>query len=155
VETWYRKTLGDGAAASAPSLRIQQLFPPLFAAAGQPSSMAVFARHDRKADRVTAYFSPRAAELKRTARRPIIEHGDRRRRIGSAYINEIVGYGDIGRGTERQRKTARTHAIHRAGRVITERARHNAGCGRHGDRGRDPHHALLASGVRRILGLHG
>ena len=63
METWYRKTLGDGAAASAPSLRIQQLFPPLFAAAGQPSSMAVFARHDRKADRVTAYFSPRAAEL--------------------------------------------------------------------------------------------
>jgi len=63
VETWYRKTLGDGVAASAPSLRIQQLFPPLFAASGQPSSMAVLARHDRKANRVTAYFSPRAVEL--------------------------------------------------------------------------------------------
>jgi hypothetical protein len=63
VETWYRKTLGDGVAASAPSLRIQRLVPPLFAASGQPSSMAVFARHDREANRVTAYFSPRAAEL--------------------------------------------------------------------------------------------
>ena len=63
METWYCKTLGDGARASAPSLRIQQLFPPLYAASGQPSGMAVFARHDRKANRVTAYFSPRAAEL--------------------------------------------------------------------------------------------
>jgi hypothetical protein len=63
VETWYCKTLGNGAAATAPSRRIQQLFPPLYAAAGQPSGMAVFARHDRTANRVTAYFSPRAAEL--------------------------------------------------------------------------------------------
>jgi hypothetical protein len=63
MDTWYCKTLGDGVAASAPSLRIQQLFPSLFAASGQPSSMAVFARHDRKANRVTAFFSPRAAEL--------------------------------------------------------------------------------------------
>jgi hypothetical protein len=63
VETWYCKSLGDGVGASAPSLRIQQLFPPLYAASGQPSSMAVFARHDRKANRVTAFFSPRATEL--------------------------------------------------------------------------------------------
>ena len=63
METWYCKTLGNGAAATAPSRRIQQLFPPLYAASGQPSGMAVFARHDRKANRVTAYFSPRAAEL--------------------------------------------------------------------------------------------
>ena len=63
MDTWFCKTLGDGVAASAPSLRIQQLFPPLFAASGQPSSMAVFARHDRKANRVTAYFSPRACHL--------------------------------------------------------------------------------------------
>jgi len=63
VETWYCKSLGDGVGASAPSLRIQQLFPPLYAASGQPSGMAVFARHDRKANRVTAYFSPRAVEL--------------------------------------------------------------------------------------------
>jgi len=63
MDTWYCKTLGDGVAASAPSRRIQQLFPPLYAASGQPSGMAVFARHDREANRVTAYFSPRAAEL--------------------------------------------------------------------------------------------
>jgi hypothetical protein len=63
METWYRKTLGDGVAASAPSLRIQRLFPSMFAESGQPSSMAVFARHDRKADEVTAYFSPRAVGL--------------------------------------------------------------------------------------------
>ena len=63
METWYCKTLGDGVGASAPSLRIQQLFPPLYAASGQPSSMAVFARHDRKVNRVTAFFSPRATEL--------------------------------------------------------------------------------------------
>ena len=63
MDTWFCKTLGDGARASAPSLRIQQLFPPLYAASGHPSGMAVFARHDRKANRVTAYFSPRTAEL--------------------------------------------------------------------------------------------
>jgi hypothetical protein len=63
METWYRKTLGNGAAAFAPSLRIQKLFPPLFAASGQPSNMAVFSRYDRKANEVTAYFSPRACQL--------------------------------------------------------------------------------------------
>jgi hypothetical protein len=63
METWYCKTLGDGAGASAPSLRIQQLFPPLYAASGQPPGMAVFARHDRKANQVTAFFSPRATGL--------------------------------------------------------------------------------------------
>ena len=63
METWYCKSLGDGVGASAPSLRIQQLFPPLYAASGQPSGMAVFSRHDRKANRVTAFFSPRATEL--------------------------------------------------------------------------------------------
>ena len=63
MDTWYCKTLGDGVAASAPSRRIQQLFPSLFAESGQPSGMAVFSRHDRKANEVTAYFSPRAVGL--------------------------------------------------------------------------------------------
>jgi hypothetical protein len=63
METWFCKTLGDSAAASAPSLRIQKLFSPMYAASGQPAGMAVFARHDRKANRVTAYFSPRACHL--------------------------------------------------------------------------------------------
>ena len=59
METWYRKRLGDEAAA----LRIQKMFSPIFAASGRPAAMAVFSRHDRKANRVTAYFSPRAVEL--------------------------------------------------------------------------------------------
>ena len=63
METWYCRTLGDGVAAFAPSLRIQEMFSPMFTASGQPSSMAVFSRHDRKANEVTAYFSPRAARL--------------------------------------------------------------------------------------------
>ena len=63
METWYCKTLGDGVAAFAPSLRIQKMFSPMFAASGQPSSMAVFSRHDRKANQVTAYFSPRASMI--------------------------------------------------------------------------------------------
>jgi hypothetical protein len=63
MDTWYCKVLGHGAAAFAPSARIQAMFSPLYAASGQPSSMAVFARHDRKANRVTAFFSPRATEL--------------------------------------------------------------------------------------------
>jgi hypothetical protein len=63
METWYCKALGDGAAAFAPSLRIQRMFSDMFAASGKPSSMAVFSRHDRKANEVTVYFSPRASRL--------------------------------------------------------------------------------------------
>jgi hypothetical protein len=59
METWYRKRLGDEAAA----LRIQQLFSPMFAASGQPAAMAVFSRYDRQANETTAYFSPRASRL--------------------------------------------------------------------------------------------
>jgi hypothetical protein len=63
METWYRKTLGAGVAASAPSLRIQAVFPSIFVANGQPSAMAVFSRYDRGTNEVTAYFSPAACEL--------------------------------------------------------------------------------------------
>ena len=63
METWYCKTLGDGAAAFAPSHRIQDLFLPVYVASGQPSDMAVFSRHDREANQVTAYFSPGASRL--------------------------------------------------------------------------------------------
>lgn len=63
METWRCKTLGDGAAALAPSRRIQQMFPPLFTASGRPASMAVFSHYDRRANLVTAYFSPGAARL--------------------------------------------------------------------------------------------
>lgn len=63
MDTWYSKALGDGVAALAPLLRIQELFLPLFAAAGQPAEMAVFSRYDRRANVVTAYFSPKATKL--------------------------------------------------------------------------------------------
>ena len=63
MATWHCKKLGGGAAASAPSNRIQQLFAPMFLACGQPSDMAVFSRHDRNANEVTAYFSPGASRL--------------------------------------------------------------------------------------------
>ena len=60
---WHSKVLGDGASAFAPSVRIQELFPPLFTAAGQPAGMAVFTRHDRASNAITAYFSPAALQL--------------------------------------------------------------------------------------------
>ena len=63
METWYRKTLGAGVEASAPSRRIQAMFPSIFVANGQPTAMAVFSRYDRNTDEVTAYFSPGACEL--------------------------------------------------------------------------------------------
>ena len=59
METWYRKRLGDEAAA----LRIQKMFSPIFAASGQPAAMAVFSRHDRAAKSTPSPGSPRAAEL--------------------------------------------------------------------------------------------
>jgi hypothetical protein len=59
MATWYRKRLGDEAAA----LRIQKLFSPMFAASGQPAAMAVFSRHDRHVNETTAYFSPSASRL--------------------------------------------------------------------------------------------
>jgi hypothetical protein len=63
METWRSKALGDGAAALAPSKRIQQMFPPIFMASGRPASMAVFSHYDRRANVVIAYFSPGAARL--------------------------------------------------------------------------------------------
>jgi hypothetical protein len=44
-------------------MRIQQMFPPIFMASGRPAGMAVFSHYDRRANRVTAYFSPGAARL--------------------------------------------------------------------------------------------
>jgi hypothetical protein len=63
MDVWYSKALGDGVRAFAPSRRIQDLFSPMFAAAGQPADMAVFSRHDVQANQVIAYFSPRASRL--------------------------------------------------------------------------------------------
>jgi hypothetical protein len=63
MEKWHSKALGDGVAAFAPSMRLQEMFLPMFVASGQPSHMAVFSHHDRQANVVTAYFSPGAVRL--------------------------------------------------------------------------------------------
>ena len=58
MESWHSRALGDAAAA-----RVQQMFRPMFLAAGRPLRMAVFSRYDRRANLVTAYFSPGATAL--------------------------------------------------------------------------------------------
>jgi len=63
MEQWHSKALGDGTAALAPSMRIQELFLPMFAASGQPLRMAVFSRYDLESNVVTVYFSPTASRL--------------------------------------------------------------------------------------------
>jgi len=60
---WYSKDLGDGVAAFAPTSQIQEAFLPLFAAAGQPTDMAVFSRYDLEKNIVTVYFAPGASAL--------------------------------------------------------------------------------------------
>jgi hypothetical protein len=58
MDTWHSRALGEAAAA-----RVQQMFRPMFLAAGRPPRMAVFSRYDRRANLVTAYFSPGATAL--------------------------------------------------------------------------------------------
>lgn len=58
---WYSKVLGNGVEAMAPTRAIQDAFIPLFAACGQPTDMAVFARYENGID--TVYFSPGASGL--------------------------------------------------------------------------------------------
>lgn len=58
METWRSKALGDAASA-----RIQQMFRPMFMAAGRPARMAVFSRYDRQTNCITAYFSPATVKL--------------------------------------------------------------------------------------------
>ena len=60
---WFSKTLGDGVQAFEPTSQIQDAFLPIFAAAGQPTDMAVFSRYDLENNIVTVYFSPGAAAL--------------------------------------------------------------------------------------------
>ncbi len=51
-----------------PIQQIEEVFKPLYAAAGEPMDMAVFTRHDSEGRlhcKVTAYFSPAAAEVAR------------------------------------------------------------------------------------------
>lgn len=66
---WYGLFLGSGADCLAIRMRIQMAFLPVFAAAGQPDDMAIFAQSgftDAGAHEVTLYFSPAAAEFAKT-----------------------------------------------------------------------------------------
>ena len=66
MENWFYLPLGDGIIASREIDEILSVFSPLFAAAGNPSDMAVFTRYDsegRLQCEVAAYFSPTAAEI--------------------------------------------------------------------------------------------
>lgn len=58
MNTWQSVELGDGIAAYKPSMQIQEIFTPLFVAAGCPHDMAVFSRYNLDRNIVTAYFSP-------------------------------------------------------------------------------------------------
>lgn len=66
MDTWYSKELGDAIMASMPSDEIEEVFVPLFIAAGKPLDMGVFTRQDSEGRlhcEVTAYFSPAAADV--------------------------------------------------------------------------------------------
>ena len=63
---WYSVGIGDGIMAVEPAAEIEALFLKLFNAAGSPSDMAVFTRHESEGRlhcEVVAYFSPAATEL--------------------------------------------------------------------------------------------
>ena len=65
MEPWYSISLGDGMMAAAPSAEIEELFLPLFSAAGKPADMAVFTRLESEGRlhcEAIAYFSPAAQE---------------------------------------------------------------------------------------------
>ena len=66
MDTWYFMSLGDGMTAGMPSDEIEELFHPLFSAAGRPPAMAVFTRPESEGRlhcEVIAYFSPAAREV--------------------------------------------------------------------------------------------
>lgn len=67
MDTWYSISLGDGMmAAGTPTAEIEELFLPLFSAAGKPPEMAVFTRPESEGQlhcEVIAYFSPAAAAV--------------------------------------------------------------------------------------------
>jgi hypothetical protein len=63
---WYFLNLGDAMLVAEPSAEVEELFLKAFEAAGNPSDMAVFTRHEsegRLQCEVMAYFSPAAHEV--------------------------------------------------------------------------------------------
>ena len=66
MNSWYSVSLGDGIMAGGPSAEIEEVFRPLFIAAGKPPEMAVFTRpesENRLHCEVIAYFSPPAVNV--------------------------------------------------------------------------------------------
>ena len=67
METWYSKQLGTGVEAYAPTRAIQDAWESasiaLYVVGDRKWDMAIFSRHDLRADIVTAYFSPSAASI--------------------------------------------------------------------------------------------
>jgi len=65
MPNWHSKSLGDGVSAPIYTAEIEQVFLPLFEAAGQPAEMAVFTRNEPGPlhCEVMAYFSPAAAKV--------------------------------------------------------------------------------------------
>jgi hypothetical protein len=66
METWYCMSLGDGMTSGVPSAEIEEVFAPLFTAAGRPPAMAVFTRPESEGRlhcEVIAYFSPAARDV--------------------------------------------------------------------------------------------
>lgn len=67
MSIWHSKPLGDAISASIYTAEIEQIFQPIFAAAGCPSAMAVFTRQEPGVIhcKVTVYFSPAAEKIAR------------------------------------------------------------------------------------------
>lgn len=66
MDYWYTLNLGDAMLAVAPSEEVEQLFMKAFLAAGRPSAMAVFTRHESEGRlhcEVIAYFSPASGSV--------------------------------------------------------------------------------------------
>jgi hypothetical protein len=66
METWYYLSLGDGMTSGALSAEIEEVFTPLFVAAGRPPATAVFTRPESEGRlhcEVIAYFSPAARDV--------------------------------------------------------------------------------------------
>ena len=66
MEIWYSLTLGDGMTSGALSSEIEEVFAPMFMAAGRPPAMAVFTRPESEGRlhcEVIAYFSPAARDV--------------------------------------------------------------------------------------------
>ena len=61
--TWYAKTFGDSKEAYSQTIRIQELFRPVFTSLKYPLDMAVYSKYDRTINTVTVYFSPATLKL--------------------------------------------------------------------------------------------